>query len=218
MIKYCFVFMMLCVFLGCSSNPKLQNSISILDQELFRSYQDMDNSLAIKRSTLLFSEGKSADSCKSYYSLYPDYKLDESARNQQVKSEYLICDALRILLSSSGVSNEAVKPLNLGKHLLTKLDLRTFPSSINRSATEDSHTLYSLYPNEASFNDNVAEWQADEWVIAMEVVAVARINKNLKPDWIVWVSDESKLGSYKGYSTIIIYDPSGNDSLTAAAY
>jgi hypothetical protein len=218
MIKTCFLFLFLCILVGCSNNRIIGDSIYILDGELSRSYQDIDNSLSIKRSKLSFSEGKEAYNCKSYFSLFPQYALEESVYNQQVKSEYLICDALKILSGSTGESSDEVKSLALGENLLSKLDLRTFPSSLNQAASDSSHTLKSLYPNQTSFSGNVAEFQTEDWVLALEVVVVARINDNLEPDWVVWVTDESKSGNYRGYSTIIIYDPDDKVTFKATTY
>ena len=47
----------------------------------------------------------------------------------------------------------------------------------------------------------------------MKVVAVANINDNLLQDWVVFLSDESKIGNYRNYSTLIIYDPEHTEVL-----
>lgn len=210
--------MCICAFIGCSNEPKTQDLTSILNDELLISYQDIDNVLLTKRSTLLFSEGQEVDDCAAYNSLSSQYKIEESVYNQQVKSEYLICDALNILSRSPLSPSKKFKSFPLGEKILTKLDLRTFPSSLNRLASESSNTLKSLYSNQVSFNDNTVELQTEDWSFSLQVVAIARLNDNLNPDWIIWVADESKSGNYRGYSTIIIYDPGEQLTYKATKY
>ena len=197
----------LCVLAGCSTMPKTPDSTYILNTDLSDSYKNIKSALSQKRSKLLFDNGKAANNCHRYFALHSKYTLDESLHNQQVKSEYLMCDALKILSDSSGISSIKPKPSSLGKVLLSKLDLRTFPSSLNRLCSKKPCTLKSLHSHHSSFSGNVAKYEDEDWVFTLEVVAVANLNANSTPDWIVWVADESKAGNYKGYSTIILYDP-----------
>ena len=187
---FCLCFIIL---VGCASS-KGQNPIYILDNELSLAYKNIDDSLKKKRSKLLFSGEQEVSSCNTYLDLVSTVKLEEDLYNQQVKSEYLTCDALKILSDSLEFSQEKVNVSDLGDELLSKLDIRSFSSSLNRSGTEVSHTLRSLYPSQTSYTDNVAELQSEDWAFTLEVVAIARINDNLSPDWIVWVFDESKSG------------------------
>ena len=106
----------------------------------------------------------------------------------------------------------------MGDEILSKLDLRSFPSSLSRVGSETLHTLKALYPGQTSYVDNVAELQTEDWAFTVEVVALARINDNSTPDWIVWVFDESKSGNYRGYSTIILYDPDEQEVFRATKY
>jgi hypothetical protein len=179
---------------------------------------NIDESLKHKRSKLLFSGDQEANDCNSYFELASKHRIEESIHNQQVKSEYLICDALKILSNASGLSVEKVKKIDLGDEILSKLDLRSFPSSLSRVGSETLHTLKALYPGQTSYVDNVAELQTEDWAFTVEVVALARINDNSTPDWIVWVFDESKSGNYRGYSTIILYDPDEQEVFSATKY
>ena len=205
------------ILAGCAG-IKLEDSIYILDDKLSVSYMNIDDALKYKRSKLLFSGEKKASDCNSYLALASKRSIEESIHNQQVKSEYLICDALKILSDASGVSAEKVKTIDLGDEILSKLDLRTFPSSLSRVGSDVSHTLKALYPNQTSYIDNVAELETEEWTFTVEVVALAKINDNSAPDWVVWVFDESKSGNYRGYSTIILYDPEESEVFRAEKY
>lgn len=206
-----------CILSGCS-NVNSQNNHHILNGTLKSSYQDIDSSLSKNRSNLLFNNNEVANNCNSYTLLNSKYDVDESIYNQQVKSEYLICDALDILLNSSQVTNYKVNDLSFGEKLASKLDLRSFPSSLNRAGTEEAHTLKSIFPEQSKYFDNVAELQTEDWTFAIEVVALAKINDNSFPDWIVWVLDEAKSGNYRGYSTFIIYDPENQKELEATVF
>lgn len=206
-----------CILSGCP-NVNSQNNHHILNGTLKSSYQDIDSSLSKKRSNLLFNNNEVANSCTSYTRLNSKYDVDESIYNQQVKSEYLICDALDILLNSSQVTNYKVNDSSFGEKLASKLDLRSFPSSLNRAGTEEAHTLKSIFPEQSKYFDNVAELQTEDWGFAIEVVALAKINDNSFPDWIVWVLDEAKSGNYRGYSTFIIYDPEKQKQLKANVF
>lgn len=205
------------ILIGCS-NANLQYLPYILNDELSLSYQKLDSSLKHKRSKLRFSGDQEANDCNSYSDVVSKHSLDESIHNQLVKSEYLICDALKILSNSLISSSEKLKKSDFGIELLSKLDLRSFPSSLNMASSDESHTLKSIYPSEVSYSDNVAELQTEDWTFTMEVVALAKINDNSTPDWIVWITDESKSGNYRGYSTVILYDPEGQETYSATVF
>ena len=205
------------ILTACTHNPSAQNSAYILDHELSRSFQHIEASLTTKRPALLFSNHQFADNCQSYFSLLSEYELEESIQNQLVKSDYLMCDALNILSSSHGILDQ-VESEEMGKALMTQLDLRTFPSSLKRAASESSYTLHSLQPDHTSAQGHVAEFESEDWALTLTVVAVAQINHNTTPDWVVWVSDESTSGNYRAYSTLIIYDPGKKGALQAKTF
>jgi hypothetical protein len=129
----------------------------------------------------------------------------------------LICDALEVLLNSSQVTTYIVSDLTFGEKLASKLDLRSFPSSLNRAGTKKAHTLKSIFPQQSKSFGNVAELQTEDWAFTIEVVALAKVNDNSIPDWIIWVLDEAKSGNYRGYSTFVIYDPEKQKQLKAQA-
>ncbi|HBN22655.1 MAG TPA: hypothetical protein DD412_05400 [Holosporales bacterium] len=208
----------LCLVLVSCTNMKLQDAPYIPNEELAESYENFNDSFKKTRSSLSYIGGHIATDCQTYFDLTSMYEIDETIHNQSVKSEYLICDALNILSSSTGVPRENVNISSMGEALLIKLDLRSFSSSLYRASDENSHTLKSLYPQNTSSVGNIAELNAEDWTFTLEVVAVAKINDNSSPDWVIWVLDESKSGNYRGYSTLIIYDPERHESFKAIAY
>ena len=99
-----------------------------------------------------------------------------------------------------------------------KLDLRSFRSSLSKLGDKTKHTLASLYPNNVTFKDFTTIFETEDWVFSLEVVAVAQVNDNTVLDWIIWVSDEAKLGNYRGYATLVVYDPDNQENYTARSY
>ncbi len=210
-------FLSICYLSGCTSVSSNDNH-NILNETLKSSYNDLENSLNKGRSNLLFNNDEVANNCNSYSLLNSKYELNESIYNQQVKSEYLICDALEILISSSVGADNKATDLTYGEALSSKLDVRTFPSSLMRAGTEEAHTLNSIFPEQLKASNNMVEVETQDWAFTLEVVASVNINDNSLSDLIVWVLDESKSGNYRGYSTVIIYDYKEQNQLKAIAY
>lgn len=215
--RYYWTLLCLAILAGCASN-KLSPPPYIPNEQLKLSYETLEHSLKKKRNIFAFDGGQAANDCITYFELISKSPADETIHNQLVKSEYLICDALNILSESLGISGITSENLDRGGELLSKLDLRSFPSSLNRASNDETHTLKSLFPRETTSAKNTAKLETDDWAFTMEVVALARINDNSFPDWIVWISDESKSGNYRGYSTLIIYDPEERERFKGTSY
>ena len=144
--------------------------------------------------------------------------IDASQSNQIARSSYLECDALALMQGSPQVDRTNLNLDRSGKDLLKRLNLRSFLSSINRLCQNDRCHLDQLFPEYVSSNATVARYESDDWLFIMEVVAAANLNDNDTPDWIVWVVDEAKTGSYRSYFTLVIYDPSGANELKAVMH
>ena len=153
---------------SCSST-RLKHKGYILNQDLMASYENYDESLSVERSELVFSDGGAAKNCSAYFDLVAQYNLDESIFNQTIKSEYLICDALKILSNVSIGTDKYAH--NLGEKLSSKLDLRSFASSLFRISDETKHTLKSLYPEYVTSKDSITILQTEDWMFRLEVVA-----------------------------------------------
>ena len=206
------------VFLVSCANTKILDSHIIPNKALSEAYKNFNDNFKKTRSSLSFNGGSLATNCQTYHELATKYEIEETINNQLTKSEYLLCDALKILSTSSKISTENINISNRGEALLSKLDLRSFPSSLNRMSDKNTHTLKSLHPQQTKFVGNVAEFSTEDWSFILEVVAVTKINDNDIPDWVIWVVDESKQGNYRGYSTLIIYDPENQDNFKGVKY
>lgn len=207
------------IFVAACSDPAPTSGSAIFDADLSDAYAHFDQSWGKQRNRLSFDGNGTATDCSSYFEKVAKFRIDETVDNQVVKSEYLICDALKLLADSfPRVAAESMRVV-AGKALLSKLDLRTFPSSQNILSDDRSHTLAALYPDRAACDATTARIDTEDWNLTLKIVAAARLNDNAADDWIVWLSDESKTGNYRSYQTLVIYDPSDqHDGLAALAY
>lgn len=214
-LVYAGMLLMLMLTASCTSMwPKKNNYI--LDPGLLAAYMDYEKSLKSERPELLFKNGKMATNCLSYLKLMLKNEVDESNYNQSIKSEYLNCEALKILKGHA--IGSAKNKNSLGNELSTKLDLRSFSSSLSKVVNKDKNTLDALYPEETKSMKYETIYETEDWVFRLEVVAVIMLNDNKKQDWVVRLSDESKSGSFRHYSTIVIYDPGKQKKYVASSY
>jgi len=205
-------------FISACSLAKSQNKHLIINKKLDVSYDNFGDSFNKLRTPLIFGSDHIATNCKTYFKLAFSYSVNESVNNMIVRNEYLTCDAIKILSESKRVETKNTNVSKLGEALLKKLDLRTFASSLSRLSNEKLYTLTSLFPKHISSRASTALFETKDWILTLEVVAIAKINNNSTPDWIVWMFDESKSGNYHGYSTLIIYDPGIQKNYSATPY
>jgi hypothetical protein len=205
------------LLISCKSQP-ISAQQGILDPELSKAYAAYKETMTLKRSRLQLSDGEEVDHCSAYLNTFGDKTIIETTSNQIVKSEYLVCDALNLLSWSAGVTSANIDRNQIGESLLNKLDIRTFQSSFSRLAEDNKNTLSQLFSDQASSEGASASYETEDWYFNIRAVAVADINKNTEPDWILQLTDESKTGSYRGYATLIIYDVSSRNKLKASAY
>ena len=188
-------------FFTACSNATQNTNTHILNSDLYTAYKNYSSEIKKQRSELSFDKGAVA-----------------KMHNQNVKSEYLVCDALKLLHKTSASPEKSDTNSNLGHSLATRLDLRTFPSSLFMLTDDAKHTLQSLYPDKSSYSGNIATLNTADWTFSLKVVAIAQLDNNPAPDWIVWMSDEGKSGNYHAYTTLIVYNPGDKGEYTAQVY
>lgn len=165
------------------------------------------------RTPLEFSGGR-ATNCASYERL-KSTDLAESVTNQQVKSEYLICDVLSIV--GKDLKPEAITLSDsYGEALASRLDLRSFPSSLGPRLDDDHYTLSRLFETSQLRREpwGVAV-SSPAWSLILRVVLVGDIDHNGSIDWLIWLTDEALDGNYRGYDTLLIKDVAKNGLLRA---
>ncbi len=203
------------------ASAQLPETGCILDQTLFDLQQQRAASLHLDRSDLQFANGEVARNCLEYNKLLKDQAIGESVNNQLVKSEYLSCDALVVLQPETDTLCPAAKidRQSIGEALSTRLDLRSFPSSLFMKSNTEKRTLDALYPaHSLTSHDAATQLETGSWLFHMQTVAIADANGNGIPDWVIWVTDEAKQGNYRSYFTLIIYDPTAAGRLAATPF
>ena len=173
-----------------------------------------DATWAEARTPLALSAG-TASSCADYARLESSGIRDETP-NMVVASEYRICD----VLAQMGDDVEA-KPLteggSYGEALATRLDLRSFASSLGPRLEDDRYTLTSLFdPSQLDIKSHGVAVGTSDWSYVLRVVLVGDVDKDGSVDWIVWLDDEAREGSYRAYQTLIIRGASGAGLLRAS--
>ena len=181
-------------------NEALASDGYIYNRGLLTAYENFDEAIEADRSELEFSEGKFVKNCSAYLSSLSKAGIAESTYNYVIKAQYVICDALRLLSQKSVVFVE--DPGELGRKLLSRLDFRTFGSSIGPRTTETKYTLIALFPESISSNGPTAIYEDDEWYFGLEVVAAVELNGNDTLDWIIWNVDDAKGGTYYSYDNL----------------
>lgn len=211
------LFFVLALWVLCSgSNKNYAREHTILDENILKAYQKIEETISVKRTPLLFIRGKSADNCRSYFDLISQHEIVDTTYNHVVKAEYVVCDVLKILADSTPFLGKSDRRL-IGLKLLFDLDLRSFPNSL-RQINENSYTFNSLFPNNWLIDGATITVDTEDWFYSVEVVAVVRANNNSTEDWIVQFVDDSKEGTYIDVQTLIIYDPQKSDLLQATSY
>lgn len=163
------------------------------------------------RTPLALSAGR-VSSCASYLRLRGSGIVDDGA-NQRVRSEYLICDVLGKLGPSPEV--RALPAGDYGATLASRLDLRSFPSSLGPMVDEQHHTLASLFDGQVKIEKDRAVVKTPDMFLSLSIVLVGDLNHSGSPEWIVWLSDEVLAGTYRGYETLLIKDVAPNGPLHA---
>lgn len=216
-LKLLFLFGMAFLIGGCQLLGSGKKQATIYSAELYSAYSAVPQSLSIGRSDLIFKSGEVATDCNSYYQLSLAGRVDESVSNQQVRGEYLVCDALKILENTTLSAVDSVD-VTFGQALRSGLDLRSFPSSVRQLAEETKYSFEELFPAESDVLAETVRLSLEDWNLSVSVVATLDLNASGNADWVIWVVDESLDGNYRSYGTYVIYDPDMNKPYQAELY
>lgn len=216
MKKAFFCFILLINILSCQSN-QATDTHNLLDPELALAFSSLKDTMGDAKRSLAFDNGKHANNCDSYLQLIKASQVSETVNNQITKGEYLICDEISALIQFALFPSAINKDL-IGKDLINGLDLRSFPNSLYQSTSDEKFTLAHLYPNNVKAEQNSATFESDDWVMTFKVLAILDANNNNQPDWLLQIADESKMGNYRSYATLIAYDVKSGSTFKAAPF
>lgn len=172
---------------------------------------DLRGALLAPRTALPFDNGGVANNCAQYSNLLSTGAPDESLRSAEIRGEYLVCDAVRLLGVQPFIVTPTALPANAAKTLFERLDLRTFPSSLRNRANSQTHTLKTLLAlSTVTMTRDTVEVETSTQFFSLKIVgevnrpATELGGERLQKEWIVWVGDELKDGNYKSYRTLIV--------------
>ena len=213
---YYFIIALSITNIGCSTTRIYSQKDYIFNKTLSEAYDNIDKEMEQNRTPLTFESGDTVDNCGDYITMRQQDRIKEEEYNYTVAGEYMICETLALLQSSSTESKEKYTPVSYGEELLNRLDLRSFRSSLGPQIDENQYLLKDLEnllfePDKYSIRHDV-----DDWFLMFDVVASADIDHDGYKDWIVWYTDEAKQGSYKSYGVLVIYSPSEDGLLEAS--
>lgn len=166
-----------------------------------------------KRAALTFDSGAVAQNCGDYLRLIATSPIKEDVANQLAKSEYLLCDVLALIRHQKLATG--TQDVAFGTALATRLDLRSFPSSLAPMLDERRFSLDRLDRAAVQIEPTAAVYETKDAHYRLEVVATMDLNNNAKTDWVLWLADEARTGNYRQYQTLIIYDVSDSGYLRA---
>lgn len=193
------------VFTGCASNQHIDGEPLIVDRRVESAYIDYNSSMQETRPPVEFDSTEVATNCREYLEEKAVSSISENTNNFLVAQSYVICDILNAIRHSapirvsSGVDEAA-------KALLTRLDLRSFRSSLYQRTEDAKRTLVEVVPGSIHTSNYSVSAALDDWEWVVKVVAFIDADNNGVEDWLVWVKDKSGSGSYDSLNAYIAYN------------
>lgn len=200
---------------GCASTTTPSNDVMILNPELHAANADYAASMAAPRSPMTMASGATVSNCGEYLALGDGVDSEPSPNNRIPSLEYVTCDSLSVLRGALPVSAADIND-SMGEALATRLDMRSFRSSMHQRTTDEAFTLQALTDHPLKIGPHAAELDSPVWYFKLEVVGVADIDASGKPDWLIWVVDQSLEGTYLAIEPLIIHDPVASGLLKAS--
>jgi hypothetical protein len=198
-----------CLLTACASTNS--SSSVFVAANILPSVAHREKEWTRQRTTLALSAGRASD-CAAYTRLRPSGVVEDGA-NQRIKSEYLICDVLDRLERAPTVK---ILPINnYGAVLATRLDLRSFRSSLGPMVDERHYTLSRLFKGQVRIQNQGAVVETPDMLFSLTIVLVGDVDHNGSSDWLVWLSDEVLAGTYRRYETLLIKDVAAEGFLQA---
>lgn len=164
-----------------------------------------NDAMTTRRAALSLDSGLIVYTCADYLKARrAGAAVAESAGARLASSEYAVCDTLdAVRCSTRGVGG---RHANVGDDLASRLDLRQVRSSLGPRLDDRIHTLAALgEPLHAS--DTEVSLATDDWTFILRIVAVADVDGDGRSDWVLWMTDEARSGSYREYATLVVLDP-----------
>jgi hypothetical protein len=197
--------MVLCC--SCGGVGKAGSLPKILSPQLAEAFRAYDKTLTDRRTPLSFESGRTVDTCKAYLEEAKASSVSEGVNNKIISQEYLVCPSV-VTLQSAGSTSTTTRPAaSYGQELCRRLDLMSFPSSL-RPRIDDSKRILSALGIPLETEKYSCSFDTRDRSFKVEVVAEADLTGDGKTDWLVWLFDEVKTGTYRGYAALVVSDVS----------
>lgn len=199
---------------ACASTPDAGDRMLILDSGLQAGYSDYAASMSAPRTPMTTTTGATVASCNEYLAAGNRIDLDAPPHNAAASLEYVVCDSLAALRDANPVTDPTAGDA-IGQALAERLDLRSFRSSMHQRTTDEAFTLQALVDQPLKVGAHAVELDSPDWYFKVEAVAIADIDSSGQPDWLVWVVDQSREGTYLTLQPLVVQDPGQDGLLTA---
>ncbi len=194
----------LVALVGCSSGESPNNDYLWLDPDVQQKLQNSFEEIMISRPQIKFSNGSTASNCEQYFR--HEGGVAETAANYAARSNYLVCDALK--LAEKWPPKSDGKLLDQDLSLCSSLNLASFKHSLRPRIETENATLTQLFGAEAVDGVNTCTVQGEERNFVLNAVLLVKEPEKPKKMW-VWVIDEILDATYRSYEAVwFVFDES----------
>jgi hypothetical protein len=186
-----------------------QSELVILNPELLRAYEDYRGTMSVARPELGLADGAVVNTCEAYLQARQRGAAPaEAVNNRIVAADYVICDTLALLGPGRPVAASPDR-VDYGRALYEGLDLRSFQSSLGPAVDDQAYLLADLPPGllDPKVDDRGVASDTDDWFFGLEVVATTDLDGDRIRDWIIWLSDRAKDGTYADFAVLTVTAP-----------
>ncbi len=194
----------LLVLISCTSTQVVGQKY-ITSSPVLLAYEDYLFSMKEQRLPVEFNDGVQVENCNEYILLKSETVLVETESNFLASQNYVMCETLSIIKKSEDFQKISLLPIKIGEALAKQIDLRSFRSSLFKRANENAYTLDAISKGALEISDYGVVLESDNWFFELQVVARIDANSDGVEDWLIWVSDRAKMGSYNTFKGYIAY-------------
>ncbi|MBA1147506.1 hypothetical protein H0Z60_10625 [Ectothiorhodospiraceae bacterium WFHF3C12] len=203
-----------CSTLGLSGN----RDSFILNERLADAYEAGEYTMRRGRAPLVMSSGRSVDNCVAYLEAGGHPEVAGDVNSRITPAQYLVCDTMAALKDARPLEKDDYRPDDYGEALKSRLDLGSFQSSVSRTLEGAGPTLDEIEGLRVAVTEHGVVADARDWVLELRTVAVGHLDDNNRPDWLVWLHDESNAGMYRAHRLLIVPDVGAEGLLRAVRY
>jgi len=193
---------------GCTGGPGSDASPEIFDPDLASAFQNSERTLSEPRTELRFESGRMVRDCRGYLEARgAGDEVDGTRYYRSMQGEYVVCDMLELLREAQPVSPARRPPSFYTSALTERLDLNSFGSSLREGSNPAPASVLSAIPGLALKAEGFSVTSdTDGWYYQFEVVARADFTKDGREDWLVYLNDMSREGSYLTHNLLVVTD------------